>query len=147
MEHPLQPLRLDPDQAIVVFTRMPASSLKTTTRVRRGRRCSLRRYDMIVIPLPGITISNRPRAYAYADGDLSYDLSKIARSGSFTAVIAYPFTKRCQITAIVDHDQAIAASRAARNAAENAEWDAAGAGRQKQQGSDASVSTSLPPRL
>lgn len=117
-------LRIPPGHALAVFTRMPDSSLKTTTRVKRGRRCSLRRYDMAFIAMPGVDIADRPRAYAYADGDLSYEVAKVARSGSFTALLHKPHSQRPVIVGLVDHAQAAAAARKARMALEDAEWDA-----------------------
>jgi hypothetical protein len=117
-------LRIPPGHALAVITRMPESSLKTTTRVKRGRRCSLRRYDMAFVPMPGLTLADRPRAYAYADGDLSHEVAKVARSGSFTALLHKPHTQRPVIVAIVDHAQAAATARKARMAIEDAEWEA-----------------------
>lgn len=117
-------LAIPPGHALVVYTRMPASSLKSTKRVRYGQRCSIRSYDMTPIPMPGVTLAPRPRAYAYAEGDLAPQLSKVARSGAFTAIIASPHAKRPVITAIVDHDQAVATARKARMKAEDAAWEA-----------------------
>lgn len=117
-------LHVPPGHALVIYTRMPQSSLKTTTRVSRGRRCSIRSYDMTVVDMPGVELENRPRAYAYAEGDLSHELGKIARSGSFTAIIANPRSKRPVIVAIVDHEQAVATARKARMLAEDAAWAA-----------------------
>jgi len=119
-------VEVPPGHALVTYTRVEASSLKTTTRVSRGRRCSIRSYHMEVVPMPGVDLEDRPRAYAYAEGDLSRDLAKVARSGSFTAIIASPWSKRPVIVAIVDHEAAAAAARRARIAIDDAEWEAAG---------------------
>lgn len=121
----MDPSSIPTGHALAVLTRMPDSSLKSTVRVRRGRRCSLRRYDMAFVPMPGLDLEDRPRAYAYADGDLSYAVAKAARSGSFTALVAHPRSKRPVIVAIVDEAAAALAARRARMAAEDAEWDAA----------------------
>lgn len=113
-----------PGHALVTYTRIPISSLKTTVRKRYGRRCSIRSYAMTVIPLPGVALSDSERAYAYAEEDLSHQLGKVARSGHFTAIIANPRAKRAVIVAIVDHAAAIAHARRARARHEDAEWEA-----------------------
>lgn len=118
-------MAIPPGHALAVLTRVPASSLKSTVRVKRGRRCSLRSYDMAFVPMPGMTLADRPRAYAYADGDLSCEVARAARSGSFTVLLAKPHTRRPVIVAIVDHAAAAATARRARQAADDAEWDAA----------------------
>lgn len=119
--------------ALATFSRVDSSSLRTTVRKRYGRRCSIRSYHMEVIPMPGIAIADRPRAYAYAEGDLAHELSRVARSGSFTAVIAHPKSRRPVIVAIVDHEAAAAAARRVRQAEEDADWDAWEASRTSKQ--------------
>lgn len=121
----MKPFDVPPGHALVIYTRMPKSSLKTKVRRRFGRRCSIRQYDMTAIDLPGVEVVSRPVAYAYAEGDLALELSKTARSGSITAIIANPWSKRPIIVAIVDHEQATAFARRARMRQEDAAWDAA----------------------
>lgn len=121
----MEPFDVPPGHALVIYTRMPKSSLKTKVRRRFGRRCSIRQYDMTAIDLPGVEIASRPVAYAYAEGALAVELSRTARSGSFTAVIANPWSKRPVIVAIVDHEQATAFARRARMRQEDAAWEAA----------------------
>jgi hypothetical protein len=116
---------IPPGHALAVITRVPGSSLKTTIRVKRGRRCSLRRYEIAFTPIPGVNLADRPRAYAYADGDLSHEVARVARSGSFTALLRKPHTQRPVIVAIVDPAAAAATARKTRMALEDAEWEAA----------------------
>lgn len=117
-------LAVPPDHALVVYTRVEKSSLKTTTRKSRGRRCSIRSYSMRPIPLPGVAIAENERAYAYAEGDLSHTLSKVARHGHFTAVIARPTSNRPVIVDIINFDDAVSYARRARHLHEDAEWEA-----------------------
>lgn len=119
------PVVVPPGHALVTFTRVDGSSMKTTTRVSRGRRCSLRRYHMAFAPMPGVVDRDRPRAYAYADGDLSHEVGRLARRGSFDAVVAKPHLPRVAIVAVVDPNAAAEATRRARRAADDAAWEAA----------------------
>ncbi len=119
------PVAVPPGHALVTFTRVDGSSMKTTTRVSRGRRCSLRRYHMAFAAMPGVVREDRPRAYAYADGDLSHEVGRLARHGSFDAIVAKPHQARVAIVAVVDPIAAAEAVRRARRAAEDAAWEAA----------------------
>lgn len=110
--------------AIVVYTRMEGSTLKTKVRKKYGRRCSIRRYDMTPLSESSFSPAPSERAYAFADGELSHVLGKAARSGSFTAIIAKPKSARSQIIDIVDHEDAVAHIRRERMLREDAEWEA-----------------------
>lgn len=87
----MDPVQIPPGHALATFTRMPEFSLKIT---KRGKRCSLRRYELAFIPMPDVAHADRPRAFAYVDSDLSYKLGNVARSGCFTALVSNPRAQR-----------------------------------------------------
>ena len=74
--------------------------------------------------MPGVGVSDSERAYTYAFGDLAAKLSKAARVGCFTAIIANPRSIRPTIVAIVAADEAFALMRRARMSSEDAKWHA-----------------------
>lgn len=117
-------MEVPPGCAIVVYTRMEGSSLKTKVRKKFGRRCSIRRYDMAPLFCDDGAVASNDRSFAYADGDLAFRLSACARSGCFTAIISRPRSRRPEIIAIIDHDEALSHVRRERMRREDAEWEA-----------------------
>lgn len=111
---------------LVLITRGEGSSMRTTHRKRRGSRCSIRRYEFLYPSIEKEPARHIPIAYGYADGDNVDKLQTIGRRQEpFYAFVTYPCTKRVHINCLISPAEAEVVIRKARDAHNDAEWEAA----------------------
>jgi len=109
-----------------MISRGPKSSMRTKVTKRRGRRCSLRRYEFVFPSLNGDPWRQIDRGFAFADHELAINLQPLGRrKRPFYALVAQPLSARPQIVEIVASDDVPLIVRRARRAREDAEWEAA----------------------
>lgn len=111
---------------LVLISRGEGSSMRTTHRKRRGSRCSIRRYEFLYPSIEKEPARHVPIAYGFADGDNVEKLQTIGRRQEpFYAFVTYPCTKRVHISSLISPAEAEDVIRQAREAHNDAEWEAA----------------------